>query len=775
LSYVFRRPFPAAEQRRRLNATFVSLLVSTGGGAESGAGASSGANTATAVGAWLQSGVGSAAGSNTSSATAAPIQAKVGSAAGTDTAAGVGHWLQSGDGASAGANTASATAAPIQAKVGSAAGANTTAGVGAWLQSGAGSSAGSDTASATAAPIQAKVGSAAGANTTTAIGSWLQSGVGSSVGSDTATAVPSLVTWNPSDKDSNITLSNGNLTASLSTSIGALTGVDARATSTFTSGYWEITFTTLVTGQPHGVGIGFSNSSQVLNHFPQGPNSIGYFSNGFVAKVSGSTTVTGFAQGDVVGAWLVGDGSLQYFVNGVNVYTDTTIPTGNLYPVVCLANDTESGTANFGAAPMAYLPYGVKSWDQSQTGTAKGSAAGANAATAVGAWLQAGVGSAAGTNTAAGSLSGVAVTWDPLNKYSGITLSNSNLTATLIILGPNDVQARGTTTRSAGYFESVFSSLDVSSGSSSSVGLMNASAPFDHYIGSGNHTGIAYFRNGNVMFGGIGIATVALYGVGDVIGVELTATPSVKFYKNGTLVYTATSFPSGSLYPGVSLSRVGDAETTNFGATSMSYLPAGATSWDGSQTAGTAGVISSAGSNTATAVGAWIKAGTGTSVGSNTANAAVLASDFNNDYDQSFAGFPGAETGLGTGDFNNDFNNDFPVYAAAHVVSGTGTAAGGNIAAAVSSAAIQGIVSAVGTSVGGNTATAVSLVTVVAPTGQVWHPAQEYHKVQAPAATRVFKTGTDLRRATRLSMTRVARTGTEMRRLTPQGMKRRYG
>jgi hypothetical protein len=179
------------------------------------------------------------------------------------------------------------------------------------------------------------------------------------------------VTWNPSDKDTNIVLSNGNLTASLTASIGALTGVDARATNTFASGYWEVTFTTLVTGQAHGVGIGFSNSSQVLDHYPQGPNSIGYFYNGFVAKVSGSTTVTGFAQGDVVGAWLVGDGSLQYFVNGVNVYTDTTIPAGNLYPIVCLANNTESGTANFGATAMSYLPYGVLSWDQSQTGTDK--------------------------------------------------------------------------------------------------------------------------------------------------------------------------------------------------------------------------------------------------------------------------------------------------------------------------------------------------------------------------------------------------------------------
>jgi hypothetical protein len=728
--------------------------------------------------------------------------ASSGTAAGDNTATAVGAWLQEGVGSSAGANTTTAVAAPIQSEPGTSAGTDTATGAGAWLQSG--------------------VGSSAGSNTSTATSAWLQSGVGSSAGSNTALGNKLVVTLNPSDKNTNIVLSNGNLTASLTASIGALTGVDVRATDTFASGYWEVTFTTLVTGQAHGVGIGFSNSSQVLDHYPQGPNSVGYFNNGFVAKVSGSTTVTGFAQGDVVGAWLVGDGSLQYFVNGVNVYTDTSLPTGNLYPIVCLANDTESGTVNFGATAMSYLPPGVSSWDRSRIGSTSGagtssgantasgigawlqsgvgssagtntttlvgswlqsgvgnaagsnttsgyaaavpnvgtsagantstavgrwlqpsvgSSAGTDTATAVGAWLQSGVGSSAGTNTAAAVSSLAGVTWNPSDKSVDVTLSGGNLTATRssTSTGVNDVQARANTGRtSGGYFEIVFSTV-VGGAHNPGIGLGNLSQSVNDYPG---HTAnsIGWFANG-FFRGPTGVQSAPTFVVGDVIGCELTAS-SAKFYKNGTLVVTESSLPTGTLYPIISVASVTDAGTANFGATAMAYLPTGVVSWDGSRTGAVTNVGTAAGSNTSTAVGAWIKASVGSAVGGNVASAVSSEADFNTDFDHSFAGFPGAETGLGTGDFNNDFNNDYAVFHVGTIVSGVGASVGGNIAAAVSS-----------------TEAYVPPVTppppVVGP--QVWYPAREYTRVQAPRAVRTYRTGTELKRS------------------TPQGMKRRYG
>jgi hypothetical protein len=126
----------------------------------------------------------------------------------------------------------------------------------------------------------------------------------------------------------------------------------------------------------------------------------------------------------------------------------------------------------------------------------------------------------------------------------------------------------------------------------------------------------------------------------------------------------------------------------------------------------------------------------------NVALGQAAESDFNNDYDQSFGGYPGADTGLGQGDFNTDFNDDFAVFHVGQVVSGKGESVGGNIATGVGS-------------------TVVFIPPVYPPPPpipvQVWHPAQEYHRVQAPRATRVY------------------RRGTELQRRPPQGMKRRYG
>jgi hypothetical protein len=129
-------------------------------------------------------------------------------------------------------------------------------------------------------------------------------------------------------------------------------------------------------------------------------------------------------------------------------------------------------------------------------------------------------------------------------------------------------------------------------------------------------------------------------------------------------------------------------------------------------------------------------------IGGNVADGQAPASDFNFDFDASFGGYPGVGTGAGQGDFNTDFNDDFAVFHVGQFVSGTGTSVGGNIAEAVGS-------------------TIVFIPPVYPPPPpvpvKVWHPAQEYHRVQAPRAARVY------------------RHGTELRRLAPQGMKRRYG
>jgi fibronectin-binding autotransporter adhesin len=176
-------------------------------------------------------------------------------------------------------------------------------------------------------------------------------------------------------------------------------------------------------------------------------------------------------------------------------------------------------------------------------------------------------------------------TWDSANKAAQITLSNGNLTATLPSGSFGSV--RGTTSKGSGfYFELTYSSVVTGAGASSSIAVCNSSANLNSYM-SADVNSIAYNCNGGVAWNNGSLGTVATWAAGDVIGCLVgTGTGTVKFFKNGVLVFTSsgTSFPSGALFPAVTLGNVSDAETVNFGAKPMSFLPAGATSWDGSRT-----------------------------------------------------------------------------------------------------------------------------------------------------------------------------------------------
>jgi hypothetical protein len=174
---------------------------------------------------------------------------------------------------------------------------------------------------------------------------------------------------------------------------------------------------------------------------------------------------------------------------------------------------------------------------------------------------------------------------NPADKSASITLSNGNLTGTANTGGAHAL-ARGTWPGSANrYFEVVWSTLP-GTGPYPGIGLVNSSQSLSQYIGfPSTTTGVGYFADGfytdtaGVYTGGPTFTT------GDVMGVELLAS-SIKFYKNGTLIQTTTFIPSGSLYPALDVYASGDSATFNFGATALSYLPTGDTSWDGSQTGG---------------------------------------------------------------------------------------------------------------------------------------------------------------------------------------------
>lgn len=150
-------------------------------------------------------------------------------------------------------------------------------------------------------------------------------------------------TWNPSDKDAGVTLSNGNLTAATSTAddgVRSISGKDA-ATANF---YVEFTQTSGTNKTVFGIGtIGAS-----LDFPGADANGYGYFSSNGNKFNSGSGSAYGssFTDGDVIGM-LLKNGKLYFRKNGT--WQNSGDPAA------------ETGFAFSGISGTFYLLYGTAS------------------------------------------------------------------------------------------------------------------------------------------------------------------------------------------------------------------------------------------------------------------------------------------------------------------------------------------------------------------------------------------------------------------------------
>jgi hypothetical protein len=188
-------------------------------------------------------------------------------------------------------------------------------------------------------------------------GSQTDTGVGGEV-------VGNYCTWNPLDKDSDVTLSNGNLDTTQSAA-GATKGTVAVATGKW---YWEITKTS--TGNQN---FGIATVSAVPSTYVGGfTSSAGFNSSNGDMLVTGSafgtlngSTVGTTNNGDVLGLALDLDGgTLKIYRNGTLLTANhfTISNAGNVTPAIG-TNVSLSGndSANFGQRPFAYTaPSGFK-------------------------------------------------------------------------------------------------------------------------------------------------------------------------------------------------------------------------------------------------------------------------------------------------------------------------------------------------------------------------------------------------------------------------------
>lgn len=168
-------------------------------------------------------------------------------------------------------------------------------------------------------------------------------------------------TWNPSDKNSNLALSNGNLTATGWPSNWS----SCRATIGKSAGkwYWEIHFDTLIQDYLM-IGIGTASASLADGAYPgSDANGRGYLCSYLGDKyvsAAGSAYGAVCSQGDTIGVALDMDGgTITMYRNGVSQGVMFSSLSGVFYPMVGAGASGFTGpraTANFGASAFVYSP-----------------------------------------------------------------------------------------------------------------------------------------------------------------------------------------------------------------------------------------------------------------------------------------------------------------------------------------------------------------------------------------------------------------------------------
>lgn len=164
-------------------------------------------------------------------------------------------------------------------------------------------------------------------------------------------------TWNPSDKGSNITLSNGNLTVTL-TAGNEYNSVRATVYKASGKWYWENT----IQGQSGGIpGVGIATASANLATYI-GADQYGWcwLNNGNVYN-SGSVvaSIGAFTVGDVLGVAFDADNhTIKFYKNNTLKGTVSSLPSSDFSPTATVHNALpyDQITANFGASTLAYTP-----------------------------------------------------------------------------------------------------------------------------------------------------------------------------------------------------------------------------------------------------------------------------------------------------------------------------------------------------------------------------------------------------------------------------------
>ncbi len=383
-----------------------------------------------------------------------------------------------------------------------------------------------------------------------------------------------LTTWNPSDKGTGVTLSNGNLTAVTPGSgfYGTRATIGYTVTSSAVKVYFEIVCDSIPSGNEQQIGV--ATSGVDIDNYEPGLDALAYIAErSGVFMNNGSTTAsTTWTTGDVIQvAFDTSTGKIWFgknntWMNSGNPASGTspayTVTSSNTYYPVISSSSATTFSARFANAhgPTYTPPSGFVMWEQDA----------------------------------------VQATWSPTDKDNDITISNANKTATVTgssSPGTGRYQnVRGNVGKASGkwYFEVTCTDIDTGGGSHT-VGIGTSSASLTEGIGS-DSGGYGYEHStGNKWHTPTYTNLGATYTSGDKIGVAYDLdNGKIWWSKNGTWLGsgdpgagTNAAFTglSGTFYPMFSFfysSGTGNV-TINQGESTFAYtVPSGFTGINGS-------------------------------------------------------------------------------------------------------------------------------------------------------------------------------------------------
>lgn len=414
--------------------------------------------------------------------------------------------------------------------------------------------------------------------------------------------------WNPLDKGSTVTLSNGNLTINYTSGADAsVRAIESKSTGKW---YWEYTATTNALNTAPGIG----NASASINaYFYNSANGWTYYANGNKYTSNGGVAYgSAYTDGDIIGTALdMSSGKVWWSKNGVwqasgdpvagtnAAYTGLT---GSIFPMAAVnvqgSTVAAASTTNFGATAFTYTPPTGYSGVVSSTVTGTMAPTDTQDTTSQTGTVVASTGSmdlteAQDTSTIGATVLGVtyAVTWNPADKGTNVALSSGNLIAAFNSGIFSNETVRATLGRSTGkyYFEVVHSggvdyrlSGVATSVPSTSTGFVSSTEGFG-YLGT---DGKFYTNNAGTTYGNtfntevIGVAV-------DLDAHKLWFSKSGVWQNSGDPTAgtnpATSSLTSGVIYPAAQGNNASQnpTSTANFGGSAFTYtIPIGGyTAW----------------------------------------------------------------------------------------------------------------------------------------------------------------------------------------------------